>query len=162
MRTMSFLAALLLFTGLAVSCTVEVDFEQVIDIPLEAAPGMVTNSVRHVVGEAELKDSLSKGSYALSEFDSLVLLSATIRPVADDGWTGVSALTIAFLNDVQSNRVFTLADSGTTLVHNLTLLEDNLLSLFQGKSFFVDLVAPGLLLPKLRIHLEGPAAQRHS
>lgn len=157
MRTMRLLAVLLLLTGLNVSCTVEVDFEQVIDIPLEAASGTVTSSARRVVSEAELNDSLSKGSYALGEFDSLVLLSATIRPVADDGWTGVSALTINFLNDAQSNQVFTFAGSPATIVRNLSLQEEALLTLFQGKSFFVDLAATRKDVPAVtfRIHLKG-------
>lgn len=157
MRTMRFLAVLLLLTGLTVSCTVEVDFEQVIDIPLEAVSGTVTSSVRRVVGEAELNDSLSKGSYALGEFDSLVLLSATIRPVADNGWTGVSALTVAFLNDVQSNRVFSIEGSPVNIVNNLSLQEEALLTLFQGKSFFVDLTTTRKDVPAVtfRIHLKG-------
>ena len=134
---------MMFFLVASVACSVEVPFSGSIDIHLDPVSGTATQNKTIVITEADIRAGLESSEYALSEFDDLVLNSATASAPEGEGWGRFSSLQVVFRNDSLQHTVFNRTSfvDGSPYDHPLSLTDDILLSFFQGRSFFVDISA---------------------
>lgn len=123
----------------ACSCTVDVAFRQDIELSFSSVQTQTATNVSTVVSESSLTAGLDTTGYALGDFDSLVLHEARVESVTPvDAWDRVNDFIITFRGDNQNLNVFLYGDTVPGDGRNLSLHDDDMLTLIRGGSFIVD------------------------
>jgi len=129
------------------SCSVEVGFEQEIDLLFPPASVETRTNISVVVSEGALSDGLQKGGYSLGEFDNFTLDEAyVVCVVPGSDWVDyIGDFVISFRNDSLTRTVFNCGACVAGDKQDLSISDDEMLAFLQGRAFIVD--ASGTLKP---------------